>query len=175
MPNYKLINPHIEGDMEKTFSGKNPIDAAQKAWDSVSSYFSNNVPQFGFTLEKQSGGDLHHFKVTEKMNGNKSVDYNLEEINVSAKCAKDFKKKLNEIKSSKKLQMGGGKHDDDDDDSDSSTDDLYAEIYLNKHLRNRPIWYWWYYPRLYDYTYFYLPTFTRPLTPYIEIDFYYWK
>jgi len=170
MPNYRLINPHIEGNLNSTFSGATPGDAALKTWDTLSSFFTNNVPQFGFTIEREGTGTLHHFKVNEKLNGKQNVSFELEEMKPSTKSLNGFKDKLSKIKASKKLSGGGNS-----DDSSSDSDDLYTEIYLNKVLRNRPIWYFWYYPSIYNFTNFYLPTFVPKITPYIEIDFYYWK
>lgn len=152
--------------MTTTFSGKDQMSAAQKAWDTLSSHFANNIPRFGFTL--QSGGSCHHFEVCEKINKSKSVDYTLNELEVSGTACKKMKTNL----ANRNKQQGGKKHKDDDDSSSTSDDDLYTEIYMNNILRKSPIYYWYYDPVVYSFDSYYIPTFVAPLTPYVEIAYY---
>lgn len=179
MTNYQLVNPYIEGDFEKVYSGKKPLDAAEHVWGKLSGYITGNVPRFAFTIERMSDKKLFHFVVKEKVKGNKSstVDFSLEELNVDLNkdVSKRFKTKCSELQ--KKAQAGGKKKEkdeDEDDDSSSSSDsdDLYSSILHHKYKHmNQPILYWWYTPTLYDSVVesVYMPTFVVPLAPYVEI------
>ena len=48
---FQLVNPYILGKMKTTFTGKTPLDAATKAYNSLSTYFNNDIPAFHFTLQ----------------------------------------------------------------------------------------------------------------------------
>ena len=75
MPDYYLVNPVIVGSLNTKFSGKNNLDAANKAYSLLSENFNNNIPEFYFTLQEvssdktQIGGgkvsDYKHFLVKE--------------------------------------------------------------------------------------------------------------
>ena len=146
MPNYKLINPSLQGDIKTTFDADKSTDAAVKVWENLSKYITNNVPTFAFTIEDQNGGELHHFKVTENKKGD-NAEYKIKEINVKLK-AKDVEK------FKQRAQKGGGHHhkkDKDDDSSSSSSSDALDTLKLYKHFRSpTPIWYWWYDPYVYN-------------------------
>lgn len=175
MPSYKLCNPVIKGEVKTTFSGKTGLEAANKAWSTLSKYLSNNVPTFAFTLE-QSGGKLLHFTVKEKRNG-KEASFNISEmkIKLDARKEKEFRNRLAK-------QAGGKKHkkrdDDDEDDSSSSSDELNGIIspwspvglYSPYVASALPITYWWYDPYIYSLDSVYIPTFVYPLAPYIEVS-----
>ena len=168
MPNYKLINPRIEGSLETSFQGNNIMSIAKRVWEDVSQYITNNVPKFAFTLENSQTGKLHHFCVKEQLKGGSSAKYNISEISVKLndKQLKEFKNK------SQKAGMKGGKKDkdkdDDDDDSSTSSDDVFSAIQLhNLYSRSQPIVYWWYDPWIYGFESIFMPTLY--LTPYIEI------
>lgn len=175
MPNYRLVNPYIEGEFKTLFDGQNVGDAANKAWSSLSKHFTNNVPQFPFTIEKVKDGKFHHFLVKEQVNGD-IVDYSIRPIKVkeSSKQVKEFKKKLKEFDSGKTM-LGGAKHkskhrhsDDDDSDSSSSSSDYDTGLtYMPYTYPEQPIVGLWYDP--FYCVPFYVPTFVAPLTPYVEI------
>lgn len=173
MPSYRLVNPYIEGKFNKIFSGDTHYEAASKAWNSLASHITNNMPKFAFTLESTSNkNDLYHFMVKEKFNKSSStlVDYDVEQLDnkLSKEGIKEFHSQL------KKIQKGGKKrhkHNDDDDDSSSDSSDyvVYARKFRNTSV---PIYYWWYNPYLYS-TYsgnMFIPTFVAPLTPYVELS-----
>jgi len=169
MANYKLINPCIEGNLETTFSGKNPADAALGAWTTVSKYITNNVPQFAFTLENTKNSKLHHFSVTESLVGGSSAEFNIDELhNVKPNVEKELKKRVEQFKNSG--MRGGKKHKDDDDSSSTSSSEIFSALKLYKN-RNKvyPITYWWYDPLAYNFNNFYIPTFVAPMTPYVEV------
>lgn len=50
--NYLLVNPYIEGNMNKIFQAENSLVAADKAYQQISGYFNNSVKKFHFTLLK---------------------------------------------------------------------------------------------------------------------------
>ena len=68
MPSYKLVNPVIVGTLDTTYSGSSANQAAEKAWSSLSKYFTGNLPRFGFTLESTSDNKLYHYLVKEDVN-----------------------------------------------------------------------------------------------------------
>jgi hypothetical protein len=180
---FTLINPQIVGNYNTTFSGKNAESAAEAAWLSLSKHITNNVPQFAMTL-KGGGSQLHHFLVKESADGtSKLADYTIQSVE-SSMSAQQEKNLIAHSSKMAKLshddeQSGGRKHrkhhDDDDDDSSSSSssdsDDLYEKVKLFKYRRlNQPFVYWWYNPLIYKVDSFYIPTFSLPLTPYVEIN-----
>ncbi len=175
MSQYKLINPHIEGDFIQTYNGKTSLLAAQSFWNSFSKYITNNLPKFAFTLERVSDGKLLNFLVKES-GSDKLTDFTITQLkNVNASRTK---KRLS------RLQSGGFDDDDssssssssDEDDSSSSssdndsTSDIYKKIKRKKvqHLP-QPIRVFVYDPVVYGETKVFIPTFTIPLTPYISI------
>jgi hypothetical protein len=176
MPKFTIVNPFIEGKMNKTCNAKTPIAAAKETWCNLSKNFSNNVPKFAFTLENESDGSLSHFSVTEKI-VETDVDYLIKELNLNLSESNNDKFK-NEIHKLKQIQIGGKSKyykDDDDDDNDAIYDDL-ANIYDNirtykQNQQNWPVYYWWYFPSLYKVEDLYIPTFTAPFNPYAHLKF----
>ena len=167
MVEYKLLNPSIEGSLENSFSGNTPIDAAKKAWSTLSGNFSNFTPKFAFTIGNVRDNSMHHFTVREHIKNGK-VYYSVSNLkkNPTAAKIKTFKNKLNQKnsmaggrrkrKSTKSKRRKGGKDDSDDSDkpdpddsdSDSDDDDLYDIIREQKNSLqpNSPVWWFWYYP-----------------------------
>ena len=106
---YMLVNPYIEGQTAKVFKADNSLKAAKMAYENFSEYFNNSVHNFKFTLLKlksesvnttkdkisrfnleQYGGaesnnkkfnasNFSHFIVNEKINKNKSVNYEIKQ------------------------------------------------------------------------------------------------
>lgn len=174
MTNFQLVNPYIEGDFKSVFSGKSSYDAAQKAWDSLSEHLTNNVPKFGFTLERMNDKKLVHFVVKENINDG-LVDYKLIEHNVE--MSDDEVSRLQDKVDNFRKQSGGRRKKRDDSDSESHELDLsdssevYSKVMYNKYLhQSQPIVYMWYNPLVYRFDTLFIPTFTVPLTPYIEIE-----
>lgn len=97
MQTYKLINPAIIGDMNTSYSAKTPLDAAQKAWKTMSQHITNNVPQFGFSLIDNSSDKLHHFVVSESVSQRK-VKCNISEIDSKINTMQESSLILNESK-----------------------------------------------------------------------------
>lgn len=102
--NYMLVNPYIEGNIQKVFQADNSLTAAKMAYDAMSKYFNNSIHNFKFTLLKlkseavnseqvnidlkQYGGNnnnnnrfnnnnFSHFIVNEKINSNNEVTFNI--------------------------------------------------------------------------------------------------
>jgi len=167
MTKYQLINPHIEGTLNTTFTGKDHYDAANQAWDALSKYTLNNVPQFAFTLENVEDGCLCHFKVQEK-ESDKKVKYSITKLNLSTKNDKAFKNKLESFKTKQSGGKKKHKKHDDDDSSSSSDSDVYDKIlYRNLSGRRYPISYVWYDPLIYNLDYVVTPTWVLPGVKYI--------
>jgi len=192
MTNYKLINPYVKGKMKNLFTGNTPEDAAQKTWSKLSSYINQNVPKFAFSLERINDKKKFHFVVREKIKKG-IVDYSLEKLVISNSDSKFDKFKEKTLAFKKKEQILGGERkklendknkDDDDDDSDSDLfdldddddddfdlDDEHNDMIMQLYeYKPSPIMYWFYNPVLYGVDYMFLPTFTAPLIPYVEID-----
>lgn len=167
---YTLVNPYIKGDFNCEFSGSSAIDAASECWSTLSEHFTNNLPKFAFTLQK--GGKLYHFNVKEDVDESGLVNFNIKELkNVSSNCESNFKNNLKSAKSQSGGKKKKKKDDDDDSDSDSDEEKLYNRLrYERIKDSSNLIYYWWYYPNMYAYDVYYVPTFTYPLTPYIEVS-----
>lgn len=189
MHNYKLVNPIIVGDFNKSVSAASPSDAAADIWSSISKYVVGDVPQFGFTLMNEGDNKLHHFMVKESAGGSKDAKFSIEELTHKMKPVdeKKFIDYTNSISDeAAKSQTGGKKHrfddhkKDDSSSSSSSSDSIYERARLFERSNytvkaQQPMVYWWYSPLLYtklspQFTSYYIPTFVVPLRPYVEID-----
>lgn len=185
MSNYKLINPRIEGTLSTIIRGDSDMNAAEKIWHTLSKYVTNNVPQFAFTLEDMDNNNMHHFVVKETLVGGNSVKWDIDKLDLDLDAAveKKFLKNVNSAKMS-----GGKKHrkhrkhrehrerkEGDDDSSSSSSsssssDEMFSALKLYKNqMKTFPITYWWYDPWVYQLDSIYIPTFTSPMNPYIEV------
>lgn len=174
MKSYILVNPHIQGSLETKFKTKSPHEAANLAYESISKYFSNNVPKFTFTLQKAGSDKFYHFDVSEKINKNDKIKFEIKE-NISVSNADGLKKFIQ----TNEEALSGGKHskskkyklDDSDSSSssDSNSDDDYYYYYKPVN-RSLPITYWSYYPYAYPLRKFYVPTFIPTLSPYVYIS-----
>lgn len=188
MSSYQIVNPYIEGELDTTVTGSSPEDAAVEAWETLSSYISNNVPSFAFTLEKKNNKSLHHFLVQENIKDG-TVGYKINIIKTvdKKKVLNDFKKKIKDLRK-KSQALSGGELDEtdnkkkkryksnDDDDYDIDEFDYYEDIYdrikmQKKQLYNyQPFYYWWYNPLIYNLNSVYIPTFMPTFYPFLEIQ-----
>ena len=185
MPEYYLVNPVIGGSLKTKFSGKNNLDAANKAYTTLSEYFNNNIPEFYFTLQEVSSkktqigagkvSDYNHFLVKETKKG-KQVNFRLVEHNVNnnSKELKNFRDQVKKL--AVKSQLGGHKkhsYDNYDDDDDIFEDDD-SEMYFPKMKRStvlsQPVSFWWYDPYVFRIKKYYVPTWVAPLAPYMGIS-----
>ena len=134
---YQLVNPKIEGSFNDVYDAAEPIDAAKKLWENLSSHVANHVPNFLFTMKDISKGEYFHFQVTEKGGKGKKAKkgkYSIsmrEDLGVKEDEIEDFLKNVDAyIKKSSKKQGGGKvrrKRYDDSSSSDSS-DEYYPSI-----------------------------------------------
>jgi hypothetical protein len=178
MTKYNLVNPCIGGSLNTQFGGRNPLDAANSTWHSISKYLTNNVPRFAFTLENTSTGSLHHFNVNETVDSNRNASFSITEldINLSPKATSSFKNEVHNIIGKFNTNLNGGAkkryEDESDDDSSSSSDsdsELQNALRLLKY-KSQPIVYWWYNPLVYKAVDLYVPTFVVPIAPYVHIN-----
>jgi hypothetical protein len=193
MTKFRLVNPSIVGSANKSISASNEHDAASEAWNNLSQYITNNVPKFPFSIERTSDGKLFHFLVKEKRKaGSKVVDFSISPLSVKLTKSQlaEIKGKIENIHTANDKVQSGGKHkhhhdkdkkDSEDDSSsssssasDSSDSDVYNKMSIFGYNTSYPIAYWWYSPTLYSLDTVYIPTFTVPLTPYVELYYPAW-
>ena len=186
MPEYTLVNPIIQGTMKTQFSGKNSLEAANKAYAKLSENFNNNIPKFYFTLQEMKteksvlgGGkasDYKHFMVSESKKANQ-VNFRITEHKVKDN-EKQFKKFKESVKKISKQNQEGGKKSKKDkekyDDFDDDDDDYEFPKYKSSYSYSYPISSWWYDPYVYRLksSYYYLPTYVAPLSPYVSVPLY---
>ena len=105
---YMLVNPYIEGKTQKIFEADNSLIAAQQAYESVSKYFSNEVPEYHFSLLKLKSEEidrknLSSLKLEEYGNNNLKKKYfnknNFSHFAVSEKKLKNGEVEYKLIKS----------------------------------------------------------------------------
>ena len=188
---YRLVNPHISGSFDSMTSSNDSINAANELWTRLSDHITGNLPNFTFSLQEQSGGKLHHFKVIETLAG-KYADYTITGVDVKLTDTqvKNLNKKTQELdKMNESIQSGGAStkkrykkekyeksnvypnSDDSSSSSSDSDDSIYEKIkQLHRQTTPKPIVYWWYSPTLYNLRNFYVPTFVAPYTPYMKFD-----
>lgn len=186
---YQLKNPYIKGDFSNIFIGKWPIDAATKVWKYLSQFFSNNLPQFGFTLEDVKNKQLHNFLVQEHPASGEDVNYKITELNkLNTAQEAGFRKQLKKFEKSIKQQEGGKLFSKCDDSTSSDSDPVYYPHvyysspynttqsyypnlkYCNFQACRQPFQYWWYNPIIYKLPSLYIPQFVSPLSPYVHIE-----
>jgi hypothetical protein len=176
MKSYILVNPHIEGSVETKFKTKTAEEAASLAYESISKYFSNNLPKFSFTIQKAGSDKYYHFDVKEKINKSDKIKFEIkkneaiQDINGLKKFIEINEENLSGGKTShsKKYRLTDKDDDSSSSSSDSSTDDYY--YYYKPVNRSMPITYWSYYPYVYSLRKFYVPTFVPTISPYVYIS-----
>lgn len=177
--NYELINPYIEGEFKRVFSGSEPIKAAKSCYSKLSEYIRSPIPKFYFSLKNVKSGKYYHFIVKEEIKKDNIANYNIEELSIdhTKEDITKFEEKLQKF-----IQKGGLRSrdlrrqrslDDDDFDSDYDSDssDYYDRYkYSYPYRTDQPILYYWYEPLLYKINRFYVPHFVLPLSPLVEIN-----
>lgn len=165
MKHYTLVNPQVQGTIDTKFQAKSSRDAGLHAYKTISGYFSNNVPEFSFTLKQ--GDNFHHFRAKEKISDSGKIKYTVKEdmkITDISGLQKFIKESTDDLQ--------GGKHSKyDDSSSSSSSSSSSAYDYYGRTYNKQPIYYWKYYPRVYPYQYYYFPQFVAPLSPYVYVKF----
>jgi hypothetical protein len=174
MPNYKLVNPNIQGTLSTSYDASSPLNAANSFWNDFTKHIYNGLPKFAFSM-KDDDGKLHNFICHEKESGD-SENFNIEEVEVKSSDANKLEKRLQQLGGqTKEPEKKKKRNDDDDDDEDEedafdTEDERYNRIRYNRNL-TAPIVYWWYTPALYTQYLksFYMPTFYK-LAPYVEVE-----
>lgn len=185
---YRLVNPHIEGDMKTSIKSKNSVAAARSLYKNLSEHFSNSVPKFYFTIQKGGSGKgkYYHFLVKEKKGADDEIKFNIESYNPDneSSLVKNFESKLSTFKN--KFTQAGGKgrkgkkgskksrkYDDDDDfgndDDLDSSEEIYVAAKNYRPLITSPFYYWWYDSKLYNLKSVFVPPVYPYLTPIFEI------
>jgi hypothetical protein len=177
---YRLINPRITGSINKLVHAKNPYSAGKKIYNEMSEFFTNHMENFYMTVMNVENKELTHYGIKEKRNGD-VIDFFLNIL--PNNLPDETEKKL--IEQSMKIgkQYGGRKHhhhrSDDSSDSSSSDDSLSSssDIAVYNML---PITRFVYFNLPYyklinisqnDYNKLFLPVFTLPLSPVVEVRF----
>lgn len=169
---YLLINPQIRGKFKSRFDGDSPLKAASNAWKSVSKLVAGHMPEFYFSLQRQSNGKISHYVVREQHNGDRA-DYVVRPHSAS--------NTPEELEAFLRLsEQKGGKSDKDKDkdessssSSSSSSSDMHRKKKHKHYLYSEYPMYnfdWWYYPLVYKVDRLYFPTFVSPLNPPLEVS-----
>lgn len=171
---FEVVNPVILGNFNSKYDEQTPIDAAKHFWNDMSKIVINEIPKTFFSL-KDTNGKLYHFKVTEEKSGANMADYMLSQINLpNKKEEKGITETFERIKSAS-AQKGGRKHDDSDDSSSSSSssseDDIVRKFDKKRRKHSHPIVYYHYIPTVYGDESLFMPVFTYPIMPYVEVGF----
>jgi hypothetical protein len=143
---YNLVNPYIEGKLNKSYKSDNSAKAAKFFYKELSEKFSNTLPTFYFSIQKGgiTNGKIYHFCVNETCNKDKISYLIKRHIITNEKILNEqFYNKLITIKNDKQACV--------------STD-------------ISPITYWRYDSTVYDIQTIYMPSFIAPLKPIIKLS-----
>ena len=177
MKDYTLINPKIVGEFDSTTNAKNENEAMANIWHLLGAQIEGNVPSFYTTLQEGKGGELHHFKITEKVKGSVASS-NIEKVDLKLgkKDKQAFLKQVEKVGMDTKdsdRQSGGRKRGDDSSSSSDSDSDSEYYNYL-KYRKNLPITLSWYAPLIYSQNRnfdLYIPVWRRPHFVYNQLWF----
>ena len=170
---YTLVNPRILGSMDTTVKAGNSLKAARKFYKGLSEHFNNTIPSFHFTIQKGSSGKgkYYHFKVSEEKDGDDTIDFTLEPLQIANEEEAIARFKSRSAAFKKKCDQVGGdrvKREVDEflADEDERTRTLYS---IFPTVYDYPIGYFWYDPYVYNLDFYFVPTFYSYITPFIEI------
>ena len=168
---YRLINPHIEGDMKTKVKAKNSVEAAKIIYTNLSEHFNNNLPKFNFTIQKGSSGKgkYYSFQTKEIKNG-EDVKFSIKPISIKneKKSYKSMMKSINKFKEDINKRGGEITKEELDEVMDDSSD-YYRRAATYVPVINHPINYFFYDPSLYKLKSLFVPTFYSYITPFISI------
>ena len=176
---YRLINPLIDGTVNPIIKASNSFNAGKKMYNRISDFFTNKVDNFYMSIQNVVTNDLTHFKINERKDKNGIVDFNLTKIEGNFDPELENKLVSNVDKILKNDQKGGRRHRhrDDDSSSDSSSSSCDSEYYgypiqpINKFI----YFYLPYYKLIglnpMDSRRIFLPMFSLPINPSLEIRF----
>lgn len=176
---YRLINPYIEGSLDTIVHSKNAYRAGIKAYTRLSDYFTNHVENLNMTIMNVETKQLNHYSIKEKREGD-AIDFSIVSIpdNLPQKTEADLINNINKMEK----QSGGKKkkhRSRDDDSSDSSSSSSDSSSFSSDYFNVLPITKFVYFHLPYyklinispiDRNKLFLPIFTLPLTPTIEIN-----
>lgn len=174
---YLLVNPYIEGSVPIFTRARNSFSAGKKLYNNISNYFTNQVDDFYMTIQNLQTKDLTHFKIGEKRNDNDVVDFNLAKLDENFNPELE-KKLMNNIE--KISKQSGGKHHrhnykNNDSSSSSSSEDSDFFKFVPQPITRFTYFYLPYYKLVglspIDAARIFLPTFSFPINPSIEIRF----
>ena len=168
---YRLINPHIEGDMKTKVKAKNSVEAAKIIYTNLSEHFNNSLPKFNFTIQKGSSGKgkYYSFQTKEIRNG-EDVKFSIKPISIKneKKSYQSMLKSINKFKEDINKRGGEITKDELDEVMDDSSD-YYRRAATYVPVINHPINYFFYDPSLYKLKSLFVPTFYSYITPFISI------
>jgi hypothetical protein len=168
---YKLINPHIEGDLVTKIKAKNSVEAAKTLYTNLSEHFNNNLPSFNFTIQKGSSGKgkYYSFQTTEIKKGD-DIKFSIKPITVTNQ-KKTYASMMDGINKFKKtIDMKGGELTKEDlDEILDDSDDYYKRAASYVPVLNHPINFLFYDPLIYKLKNLFIPTFYNYITPFISI------
>jgi hypothetical protein len=181
---YRLINPYIEGSINRIVHAKNAYSAGKKIYNELSEYFTNHIENFNMTIMNVETKDLTHYNIREQRKGDlNEIEFavNMLSNNLPKKTESELVENI--IKMEK--QSGGKKKhyrkDDSSDSSDSSdSDSSFESSYASNYYNVLPITKFVYFHLPYyklinispiDYNRLFLPIFTLPLSPSVEVRF----
>jgi len=180
---YRLINPYIEGSMNTLVNAKNSFSAGKHLYNTISKFFTNHVEGFNIAIQNISSKDITHFRISERRGSQDSnaVDFDMVKLPEETLPKEINDKLLTKIDKMDK-QVGGGKHRKHDSDSttssSSSSDDDY---YYRNNAYVQPITRFTYFNlpymyntkfiglNAYDYNSLFMPVFSWPISPVVEI------
>lgn len=175
---YRLINPSITGSQNKIIHSKNPYNAGKKFYNELSEHFTNHMENFYMTVMNVETGKLSHYRIKEKRNGD-TIDFFMTIL--PENLPSSVEKKLVEESMKIEKQEGGRHHHRSDDSpssssSDSSSSDSTSMEYHNMLPITRFVYFNLPYYKLLNVDQvccnkIYLPVFTLPLSPTVEVSF----
>jgi len=182
MKSFKLVNPLIVGNFNTDYTSESGIDAVSQFWNDFSSHITGNLPAIYVTLKDKDTEKLSHYKISEKINKeSKTSEFTIAEFKVDLTAAKEKKflkgiEKFNNKINSKIARQTGGEAEKKserkrykDNSSSSSSDDSDYYNFRRYRRLTQPVSYFYYTPLIYDVDCVFIPTFTAPLSPYIQL------
>lgn len=173
---YRLINPYIEGSVDTMVRARNTFSAGKKLYGNISKFFTNHVEDFNMTIQNIETKELAHFRINEKRGKENVIDFNMVKLDESLPSRVE-KELINSIEKIEK-QSGGKKHHHHHDDSSESSSSCSSDSFFRTTSYVQPITRFVYfnlpYYKIvglspYDVNRLFLPVFSWPLSPVMEI------
>ena len=186
---YRLVNPYIEGSFKTIVKAKNPSSAARYLYKNLSNMFTNHVKNFNFAIQNIETKGIIHFNVREQSKkGGSAIDFAIRKIpsdTISNETNDNLIKQIDDLES---FDQDGGRPREyyDDDDSEFSTSAETESEYFREGMVIQPITKFTYFYLPYiptvqtikfvginanDLNSLFMPTFSYPLRPIIQLRF----